>query len=121
MPCESTPRRLDATRHCAAIAALCAGVPAAVKMSSTNRVNASAEISGIVFQGTANARAFTNRNAAVHPVTPPRPHDCDTQGGGNHAEEDGRSGATPRQRAPGPPRRGKAVGPRASEHGELGL
>ena len=47
---ESTPRRLEATRHRAATVALCGGTPAAMRMSSQKRVREAAEIDGILFQ-----------------------------------------------------------------------
>src|SRR3954452_4479005 len=66
MPCESTPRRLDATRHSAAILALHAGVPAAIRMSSENFVRAGAAMRGIVLNvAHASARALSGATARL--------------------------------------------------------
>src|SRR5215831_13735827 len=50
MPCESTPRRLAATRHAAVTCALWSGTPAPWRICSQNCVNASTDTVGMNFQ-----------------------------------------------------------------------
>src|SRR3954452_4020719 len=84
MPCESTPRRLEATRQRAVTDALCGGTPAAVRMSSQKRVRGAAEMEGTLFQRSVRAsKCALSRRAhpVVHPVTTPGQAPCDTRTG----------------------------------------
>src|SRR6516164_8471877 len=95
MPWESTPRRLAEIRQRAAIAALCGGTPAAVRMSSENRVREEEEMRGINDQGSVGPRLRAGSptgngpSAAVPVETMPELPACDTRNSGR------------RERAPG--------------------
>src|SRR5437870_877206 len=67
MPCESTPRRLDATRQAAAISALCLGTPAPSRISSQKWVNASTARVGMSLQ-ISPMRAVSPRRVSVGEV-----------------------------------------------------
>jgi len=62
MPCESTPRRLEATTEAAVMAALCGGTPAATRISSVNRVSSGADMRGMNPQVTVRAALARSGN-----------------------------------------------------------